>query len=69
MVILTPEYAEFNGMDDSLAKYDENLECPEYCTGEVSDYDKVRFVEHYIVEKGGETVQSLEDLKGKTIRE
>ena len=35
LVILTPEYAEFNGMDDSLAKYDENLEVEAHCKGQV----------------------------------
>ena len=68
LVILTPEYAKFNGLDDSLAKYDENLECPEYCTGEVSDYDKVRFVEHYIVEKGDSLVKVSEDWMRKFVK-
>lgn len=52
LVILTPEYAKTHGMDDSLAKYDENLEYPEYRRDDVSDYDKVRFLEHYALDNG-----------------
>ena len=51
LVILTPEYAEFNGMDDSLSKYDENLEYPEYCRGEVPESDKVDFLIHFLINK------------------
>jgi hypothetical protein len=51
LVILTPEYAKSNGLDDALAKYDEGLEYPEYCKGEVSDYDKVQFLDFYLVKK------------------
>ena len=50
LVILTPEYAEFNGMDDSLAKYDEGMSMPEYRKRDVSDIDKCRFVTHYTKE-------------------
>ena len=35
LVILTPEYGKTNGMDDSLAKYDENLEVEAHCKGQV----------------------------------
>ena len=51
LVILTPEYAEVNGMDDSLAKYDENLETPEYRKCDLSDEDKQRFLEYYLINK------------------
>lgn len=51
LVILTPEYAKVNGMDDSLAKYDENLETPEYRKCDLSDNDKQRFLEYYLINK------------------
>lgn len=51
LVILTPKYSESFGMDDSLAKYDENLETPEYRKCDLSEYDKVRFLEYYIINK------------------
>jgi hypothetical protein len=51
LVILTPEYAEFNGMDDSLAKYDENLEAPEYRVSNLPDKDKWHFLEYYSIKK------------------
>lgn len=51
LVILTPEYAKVNGMDDSLAKYDENLETPEYRKCDLSDKDKQRFLEYYLINK------------------
>ena len=50
LVILTPEYAKTNGMDDSLAKYDEGMSMPEYRKRDVSDIDKCRFVTHYTKE-------------------
>ena len=53
LVILTPKYSESFGMDDSLAKYDENLEVPEYRECDVSDYDKVRFLQHYCQNETG----------------
>ena len=55
-------------MDDSLAKYDENLECPEYCAGEVSEYDKVRFVEHYIVKKDDSLAKESDDWMHKFVK-
>lgn len=51
LVILTPQYAKVNGMDDSLAKYDENLETPEYRKCDLSDNDKQRFLEYYLINK------------------
>ena len=51
LVILTPEYAKVNGMDDSLAKYDENLETPEYRKCDLSDKNKQRFLEYYLINK------------------
>lgn len=62
LVILTPEYAEFNGMDDSLAKYDENLETPEYRKCDLSDEDKQRFLEYYLINKSQDE-QAHEDYE------
>ena len=47
LVILTPDYATKHDLDDSLAKYDENLEVEEYSRGEVSKFEKIRFVDYY----------------------
>ena len=47
LVVLTPEYLENHSFEDSLDKYDENLEVDEYCKGELSDSEKVEFVEYY----------------------
>ena len=44
LVIMTPEYAENNGFEDSLEKYNENMEYEPYVSGEVSDYEKVNFL-------------------------
>lgn len=80
LVIMTPEYAEYNGFEDSLEKYDENMECEHYVSGEVSDYEKVNFLECYNEDKideyalknefadthaGVEGFQSFEDFKNK----
>jgi hypothetical protein len=48
LVILTPNYSLENGMDDSLAKYDESKKFPEYCKCNVSDADIVEFLTWYI---------------------
>lgn len=80
LVIMTPEYAENNGFEDSLEKYNENMEYEPYVSGEVSDYEKVRFLECYNNDKvnedaiknefvdthaGVEGFQSFEDFKNK----
>ena len=80
LVIMTPEYAENNGFEDSLEKYDENIECEPYVRGEVSDYEKVNFLEYYNKDKvnedaiknefvdtyaGVEGFQSFEDFKNE----
>ena len=54
LVIMTPEYAENNGFEDSLEKYNENIEYEPYVSGEVSDYEKVRFLEYYNKDKVNE---------------
>lgn len=51
LVVLTPDYLKNHSFADSLAKYDEGLEVPEYSRGEVSDFDKVRFIEYYSEKK------------------
>jgi hypothetical protein len=48
LVILTPDYAATHDYEDSLEKYYEGLETPEYCTGEVSDKCKLDFIEYYM---------------------
>ena len=80
LVIMTPEYAENNGFDDSLEMYSENMEYEPYVSGEVSDYEKVNFLEYYNKDKideyalknefadtytNVEEFQSFEDLKNK----
>lgn len=80
LVIMTPEYAENNGFEDSLEKYNENMEYEPYVRGEVSDYEKVRFLEYYNKDKvnedaiknefvdthaGVEGFQSFEDFKNE----
>lgn len=77
---MTPEYAENNGFEDSLEKYNENIEYEPYVSGEVSDYEKVRFLEYYNKDKvnedaiknefvdthaGVEGFQSFEDFKNE----
>jgi RimJ/RimL family protein N-acetyltransferase len=46
-VVLTPEYLENHSFEDSLDKYDENIEVEEYYKGEVSDSEKCEFLEYY----------------------
>ena len=80
LVIMTPEYAENNTFEDSLEKYNENIEYEPYVSGEVSDYEKVRFLEYYNKDKvnedaiknefvdthaGVEGFQSFEDFKSE----
>ena len=80
LVIMTPEYAENNGFEDSLEMYSENMEYEPYVSGEVSDYEKVNFLEYYNKDKideyalknefadtytDVEELQSFEDLKNK----
>ena len=80
LVIMTPEYAENNGFEDSLEKYNENMEYEPYVSGEVSDYEKVNFLEYYNKDKvnedaiknefadthaGVEGFQSFEDFKNE----
>lgn len=80
LVIMTPEYAENNDFEDSLEKYNENMEYEPYVRGEVSDYEKVRFLEYYNKDKvnedaiknefvdthaGVEGFQSFEDFKNE----
>ncbi len=45
LVVLTPEYA--GDFEDSLERYNENDDVEEYMTGEVSDKQKIDFLEHY----------------------
>jgi hypothetical protein len=59
LVILTPSYSQSKNLEDSLAKYDENLKVPEYSNGEVSDFDKIRFIEYYL-EKDGKNFNASE---------
>ena len=47
LVVLTPEYLENHSFEDSLDKYDENIEVEEYYKGEVSDSEKCEFLEYY----------------------
>lgn len=51
LVILTPEYAKAHGMDESLAKYDESKEMPEYRKRDVKDSEIIDFLEAYLYGK------------------
>ena len=51
LVVLTPEYAKTHDLDASLAKYNEQMEVPEYSLGEISDFQKIQFIEFYSQEK------------------
>lgn len=66
LVIMTPEYAEFNSLDDCLEKYDESLECDEYEVGEVDDFEKVRCLTFYnsqIVDEDGDLAEFCKSHK------
>lgn len=39
--------------EEQLARFDENLQVPEYCRGEVSEKDKARMLDYYNNEQGG----------------
>ena len=54
LVILTPQYSESHGMDDSLERYDENIKMPEYSKGDVSASDIANFLIHYNKERSRE---------------
>lgn len=47
LVVLTPDYLKNHSFEDSLAKYDEQLEVEEYSRGEVDDFEKIQFIEYY----------------------
>lgn len=51
LVILTPEYQKSHSFEDSLAKYDENLETPEYRSCDLSEYEKISFIEYYAIKQ------------------
>ena len=59
LVILTPKYEK--DIDDSLEKYNENVEVQEYCADKVSKADKKRFVKYY-TGKRFYTKKSFEEL-------
>lgn len=52
LVVLTSDYLKKHDLEESLSKYDENLDVPEYSKGEVTDFDKVEFVKYYKSEDG-----------------
>ena len=47
LVVLTPDYLKNHSFEDSLAKYNEQLEVEEYSRGEVDDFEKIQFIEYY----------------------
>ena len=59
LVILTPKYEK--DIDDSLEKYNENVEVQEYCADKVSREDKKRFVKYYTGKKSY-TKKSFDEL-------
>jgi len=61
-VILTPEYQKNHSLEDSLSKYDENLETPEYRKGDLLEYEKISFIEYYAVNQSND-VFFKEDYK------
>lgn len=40
---MTPRYAERHTLENALKRYDESLDVPEYSTGEVDTFEKIRF--------------------------
>ena len=69
LVVLTPKYLENHNLEDSLEKYNENLEVPEYSKGEVSDYEKVEFIMYYLKEDNVELIDLKEKLYSKLLEE
>jgi hypothetical protein len=68
-VVLTPKYSKKHDLEDSLAKYDENLEVDEYSNGKVDDCDKVRFLEYYFEQDGIEFVDVKEAVYNELLKE
>ena len=62
LVILTPEYQKYHSFEDSLSKYDENLDVPEYRKDDLSEYEKISFIEYYAVNQSND-VFFKEDYK------
>lgn len=62
LVILTPEYRKNHDLDESLEKYSEEVEVPEYSRGEVSDFEKIKFLEYYLVKQNVKSTNVREKL-------
>lgn len=62
LVVLTPQYLKKHSLDDSLEKYSENRDVPEYSKGPVSDYEKIEFISSYKTKDG--TISPEHDSKG-----
>lgn len=52
LVVLTPQYLKKHRLEDSLGKYSENMNVPEYSKGPVSDYEKINFISSYKTKDG-----------------
>ena len=61
LVILTPSYLEKHDLEESLDKYCEHNSVPKYSEGEVSDYEKVKFIHFYKFNDG--TIDQAHDIK------
>lgn len=62
LVVLTPQYLKKHDLEESLKKYSENMEVPEYSKGPVSDYAKIDFISWYKTKDG--TISPEHDAKG-----
>lgn len=51
LVVMTPQYMKEHTLEDSLEKYDEGIEYPEYSRGEVTDFEKAHFLAFYAANK------------------
>lgn len=55
LVIITPDCKL--SVEECLAKYDENVDVPEYISGEVTDFDKICFLEYYYLSNKGDDIR------------
>lgn len=51
LVVMTPHYMKEHTLEDSLEKYNEGIEYPEYSRGEVTDFEKAQFLAFYCANK------------------
>lgn len=67
LVIMTPKYEDIHTLEESLEKYDENLEVPEYSRGVVSKFEKIRFMEYYSRKNNNVIEKSMKPFYDKLV--